>query len=131
MKTGIAGVLLLSAAVVGAANDWPRWQGPDGTRISRETGLLKEWPASGPRRIWTASGLGNGYGSMAVAGDRVFLQGLRGAESVVIALNRTDGREVWSKVLGPTETRMRTPMGVGPRGTPTVDGTAFTYSQRA
>jgi outer membrane protein assembly factor BamB len=59
---------------------------------------------------------------MAVSGDRVFLQGLRGTESVVIALNRADGKEVWSKVLGPTETRMRTPQGAGPRATPTVDG---------
>ena len=117
MKTAlrVGGVLLLSIAVVGAVDDWPRWQGPDGTRISRETGLLKEWPASGPRLIWTATGLGGGYGSMAVVGDRVFLQGARGRESVVIALNRADGKEVWARVLGPAETRMRTNMGPGPR----------------
>jgi outer membrane protein assembly factor BamB len=59
---------------------------------------------------------------MAVAGDRVFLQGARGNDSVVIALNRANGREVWSKALGPIETRMRTNQGAGPRGTPTVDG---------
>jgi outer membrane protein assembly factor BamB len=119
---GIRGVLLLSLAVLGGAADWPRWQGPDGTRISRETGLLKEWPAAGPRLIWTAAGLGAGYGSMAVAGDRIFLQGARGQESVVIALNRADGKEVWAKALGPTETRMRTDRGPGPRGTPTLNG---------
>lgn len=124
MKTafGIRGVLLLSAAVFGVAADWPRWQGPDGTRISRETGLLKEWPASGPRLIWTATGIGAGYGSMAIAGDRVYLQGARGEESVVIALNRADGKEVWAKALGPVDRRMRTDRGAGPRGTPTVDG---------
>ena len=76
----------LGMAVLDAAADWPQWQGPDRTRISKETGLLKEWPAGGPKVIWTASGLGSGYGSMAVAGDRVFLQGARGANSVVIAL---------------------------------------------
>ena len=117
---------LASAVVLGgvvlAAADWPQWQGPDRTRMSKETGLLKEWPADGPRVIWTANNLGGGYGSMAVAGDRVFLQGARGAESVVIALNRADGKEVWAKPLGPIETRMRTNMGAGPRGTPTVDG---------
>ena len=59
---------------------------------------------------------------MAIAGDRVYLQGARGEESVVIALNRADGKEVWAKVLGPAETRMRTERGAGPRGTPTVDG---------
>ena len=59
---------------------------------------------------------------MSVAGERVFLQGSRGSESFVIALNRADGKEMWAKALGPSETRMRTNMGAGPRGTPTVDG---------
>ena len=112
----------MSAAVIGDASDWPRWQGPDGTRVSRETGLLKEWPPDGPRLIWTATGLGAGYGSMAVAGNRVFVQGARGEESVVIALNRSDGKEVWATVLGPTQRKMRSDRGAGPRGTPTVDG---------
>ena len=51
-----------------------------------------------------------------------FVQGARGQNSFVIALNRADGKEVWAKALGPIETRMRTNMGAGPRGTPTVDG---------
>ncbi len=111
----------LGMAVLDAAN-WPQWQGPDRTRISKETGLLKEWPANGPRLIWTANELGSGYGSMSVAGDRVYLQGARGSNSFVIALNRADGKEVWSKALGPVETKMRSDRGAGPRGTPTVDG---------
>jgi outer membrane protein assembly factor BamB len=102
-----------------AAADWPQWQGPDRTRISKETGLLKEWPASGPPVVWTATGLGSGYGSMAVAGDRVFVQGARGRNSVVIALNRADGKELWAKALGAPQTNDKGP---GPRGTPTVDG---------
>ena len=118
----LAVALFLGVAAVHAAADWPQWQGPDRTRISKETGLLNEWPTEGPRLIWTANSLGTGYGSMAVAGDRVFLQGSRGNNSFVIALNRADGAEVWSKALGPIETRMRSDRGAGPRGTPTVDG---------
>ena len=87
----LAALVVLGAAVLHAA-DWPQWQGPDRTRISKETGLLKEWPAGGPRVLWTANGLGTGYGSMAVAGNRVYLQGARGPESFVIALNRSDGK---------------------------------------
>jgi outer membrane protein assembly factor BamB len=123
MRRGLA--LAVTTVLLGVAvhaTDWPQWQGPDRTRISKETGLLKEWPAGGPRVIWTANNLGNGYGSLAVAGDRVFLQGARGQQSMVIALNRADGKEAWAKALGPIETRMRTPQGAGPRGTPTVDG---------
>jgi outer membrane protein assembly factor BamB len=108
----------LGAGVLHAA-DWPQWQGPDRDRLSKETGLLKEWPAGGPKVVWTATGLGAGYGSMAVAGTRVFVQGMRGTTSTVIALNRADGKEVWSKPLGQRQDNDRGP---GPRGTPTVDG---------
>src|SRR4029079_5541949 len=96
MPLTLAAAVLLAVGAV-HASDWPQWQGPDRTRISKETGLLKEWPVAGPRLIWTANGLGEGYGSMAVAGERVYLQGARGPNSVVIALNRADGKEVWSK----------------------------------
>lgn len=118
----LAAALFLGVTALHAAADWPQWQGPDRTRISKETGLLTEWPSGGPRVAWTASNLGTGYGSMAVAGDRVFVQGARGNSSFVVALNRADGKEVWSKALGPVETKMRTERGAGPRGTPTVDG---------
>src|SRR5215471_7291598 len=111
----LAAAFVATVAVTQAASDWPQWQGPDRTRISKETGLLKQWPASGPPVVWTVGGLGGGYGSMAVAGDRVFLQGARAHNSAVIALNRADGKEVWSKALGPTENNDQ---GSGPRGTP-------------
>jgi outer membrane protein assembly factor BamB len=115
----VLGAVLLGVTAIHAAADWPQWQGPDRTRLSKETGLLKEWPAAGPSVVWTATGLGSGYGSMAVAGDRVFVQSARVRNSVVIALNRADGKEVWSKALGASLTDDRGP---GPRGTPTVDG---------
>ena len=114
----IVGALAVGVITLNAA-DWPQWQGPDRTGISKETGLLQQWPASGPTVIWTATGLGNGYGSMAVAGERVFVQGTRSGSSVVVALNRADGKEVWSKALGRSSDDDRGP---GPRGTPTVDG---------
>jgi outer membrane protein assembly factor BamB len=115
----VVATVLVGVSALRAATDWPQWQGPNRTRISQETGLLKNWPPSGPRVVWTATGLGAGYGSMAVVGDRVFVQGTRGGRSVVLALNRPDGKEVWSKALGQAETDDRGP---GPRGTPTVDG---------
>jgi outer membrane protein assembly factor BamB len=115
----LAGAVMFSITALLAAADWPQFQGADRTRRSQETGLLKEWPAAGPPIVWTATGLGSGYGSMAVAGDRVFVQSARGGNSIVIALNRADGKEVWSKALGASLTDDRGP---GPRGTPTVDG---------
>ena len=43
------------------ADDWPQWQGPDRNAISRERGLLKEWPKDGPPLAWKIKGLGGGY----------------------------------------------------------------------
>jgi outer membrane protein assembly factor BamB len=118
---GVRGVVSLGGVVLAAA-DWPQWQGPDRTRMSKETGLLKEWPAGGPRVIWTANNLGAAMDRCRWPEIACYLQGARGESSFVIALNRADGKEVWAKALGPIETRMRTNMGAGPRGTPTVDG---------
>ena len=117
----LAAAAALSAAVLAQtpAADWPQWRGIDRTGISRETGLLRQWPASGPAVAWTASELGAGYGSVAVSGDRVFVQGARDRASVVSSLNRADGKVVWTKVIGGRRDNDR---GTGPRGTPTVDG---------
>jgi outer membrane protein assembly factor BamB len=115
----LAGAVVLGVTAIHAAPDWPQWQGPDRTRLSKETGLLRQWPGSGPTLVWTSTALGSGFGSIAVAGDRVFVQSTRGSNSIVTALNRADGKEVWSKALGAYETNNR---GSGPRGTPTVDG---------
>ncbi len=99
--------------------DWPQWRGPDRSGVSRETGLLQAWPAGGPALVWSAANLGAGYGSIAVSGDRIFVQGLVNGQSVVSALARGDGKSVWSKAIGRGGSNEQ---GSGPRGTPTVDG---------
>ena len=109
-----------------AANDsdWPQWRGPDRTGLSKETGLLSAWPSSGPKQVWSVSGLGDGYGSLAIVGDRIYVQSGKGRESVVNCLNRADGKTIWARALG---SRMDQDRGGGPRGTPTVDG-EFLYA---
>jgi len=87
--------------------------------VSSETGLLRQWPPSGPPRVWSAANLGGGFGSIAVSGERVFVQGMQKTQSVVTALNRADGKVVWTRALGRASDNY---MGSGPRGTPTVDG---------
>src|SRR4051812_24361362 len=69
----LAALLLLAPA--GHSDDWPQWRGPDRTNLSREKGLLKEWPKDGPKLLWKAEGLGNGVPSIAVASGRVFVLG--------------------------------------------------------
>jgi outer membrane protein assembly factor BamB len=105
-------------AVPSGPSDWPQWRGPERNGVSKDTGLLKQWQAPGPQRAWSISGLGEGYGSLAIKGDRIFVQGSRGGASVVFCLNRADGKTVWTAALG---AKLNKDVGNGPRSTPTVD----------
>lgn len=117
-------VLLFSSLTTGAPvsfadGDWPQWRGINRNGLSPEVGLLKQWPATGPKSLWSVAELGEGFGSLALVGDRIYVQGTRGEASVVFALNRADGKTVWSTALGPKGNERR---GNGPRATPTTDG---------
>jgi outer membrane protein assembly factor BamB len=123
MLTRRSAMAVLSAPLMAQtrrpAADWPQWHGPARTNLSSETGLLKEWPAGGPKPLWTVRGLGAGYGSLAIRGDRIYLQGASGGRSVVLALNRSDGQQIWNAPIGRALDQDR---GGGPRGTPSVEG---------
>ncbi len=73
------------------AEDWPQWRGPNRDGKSADTGLLKEWPADGPKLAWKATGLGKGYASMSVAAGRLFTMGDKDGAGYVMALNPADG----------------------------------------
>ena len=82
-----------------AAADWPQFRGPHRDNISRETGLLAEWPKAGPTLAWKAQGLGKGYSSVAVVGDRIYTAGDDADSSYLRALD-TAGKHVWRAALG-------------------------------
>jgi outer membrane protein assembly factor BamB len=112
--------LSLTSGVVGiAADDWPQWRGPRRDGVSKETGLLKNWPASGPRLAWRINGTGEGYSSFAVAGGRLYTLGARQNTEYVFAFDAATGKKVWEVANG---RRFNNDRGDGPRGTPTIDG---------
>jgi len=113
--------LLLLGLWTSSAADWPQWRGPNRDGVSTETGLLKEWPPGGPRLLWKAAGLGNGYSSLAIAAGRIFTIGETNGASFVVALNLADGKPVWSAKLGKPGAPGWGGF-EGPRSTPTVDG---------
>lgn len=112
--TAAAGLLPVSAA----APTWPQFRGPERNGISTETGLLAAWPKDGPKLLWRANGLGAGYGSLAVTGGGIFVQGSVGSESRVMCLS-LDGKMQWQRGLGRP---LQNDRGNGPRATPTVVG---------
>jgi outer membrane protein assembly factor BamB len=102
-----------------SAGNWPQWRGPNRDGISKETGLLKQWPAEGPPLAWKATGAGRGYSSFAVTNGKLYTMGLRGDREFVVAFDVATGKEAWATAHG---SAFRNDRGDGPRGTPTVDG---------
>jgi outer membrane protein assembly factor BamB len=105
-----------------AGKDWPQFHGPARDNISKETGLLKEWPKGGPALAWKMTGVGDGHSSVAVANGKIFTAGRVGDSIVVFALNEADGKQVWKAEAGGLGRSQETQGGKGPRATPTVDG---------
>jgi len=123
LKAVLSGVILLGCLTVPVAaqsgGDWPQWRGPNRDGVSKETGLLKQWPDGGPPLAWKTTSAGRGYSSLAVASGRIYTMGLRGDREYVVAFEAATGKEVWATPHG---SAFRNDRGDGPRGTPTVEG---------
>jgi outer membrane protein assembly factor BamB len=125
MRLLTLGIALGAAfALTAHAADWPQWRGPNRNGVSAETGLLKEWPKEGPKLLWTAKDLGEGYSTPAVAGGRVYLMSNTKGEEFVQALDAKDGKLIWSTAVGKVGPN-RGPQYPGTRCTPTIDGDAL------
>lgn len=95
-----AGLAGDSASLIASAEPgWPQFRGPRRDGLSDERGLLPTWPEGGPRLAWKAAGLGRGYSSPVIVGDRLFLTGDFGAEVRVLACDR-QGKPIWSAANG-------------------------------
>lgn len=118
--------LILSGATAFAESihgfDWPQWQGPDRTAVSRERGLLQQWPKEGPLLAWKVKELGGGDSTPSIAAGRILGMSNRGDDEVVWALSETDGSPLWTKRIGPAFRQSRQQSKEGPASTPTVDG---------
>lgn len=113
--------LLCSVAAPGwaADADWPQFRGPKRDGHSPDKNLLKSWPSDGPPLAWTATGVGEGYSSVAVVGDKVITMGDKGDSNYVFAVSRKDGTSLWEAKVGRSGGGGGYP---GPRCSPTVSG---------
>ena len=114
----VIALLCLSEAAA-QAGDWPQWRGPNRDGISKETGLLNQWPVEGPPLVWKTTGAGTGYSSLSVTGGRIYTMGVREGREYIVAFDSSTGKQLWATPHGGA---FRNDRGDGPRGTPTVDG---------
>jgi outer membrane protein assembly factor BamB len=99
-----------------SAAEWPCFRGPNHDGKSPDKGLLKEWPADGPKLLWKNETIGKGFSSPSISGGTIYISGEDGDKLSLFALDM-DGKQKWKVDAG----------GVcndhaGSRGSPTVDG---------
>ena len=118
----LVGFVVLGGLAVGGPRaaeppSWPRFHGPTGDNISPDTGLLAKWPKEGPKLLWTAKDLGEGFSSVALAGGRIYTNGNKDDKTTITALD-LDGKVLWQRPNGAAWSGGRP----GTRSTPTIDG---------
>jgi outer membrane protein assembly factor BamB len=134
MNRPLLSALLLSFALSATAEDWPKWLGPRGDSTWNDTGLITEFPKSGPKVVWR-SPVANGYSGPSVAGGRVFAMdyqvasgkvdanpggrtALTGKERV-LCIDEKTGKLLWDYGY---DCPVNLSFPNGPRCTPVVDG---------
>ncbi|MBN1509487.1 MAG: PQQ-binding-like beta-propeller repeat protein [Sedimentisphaerales bacterium] len=122
-RTAVISSLIMVMALVARSGggDCPRFRGPAGDGVFPETGLLKEWPQGGPKLVWTAKGLGQGYSSATVVNGVVYVTGMDEQKRGHMFAFGLDGTPKWNVAYG-EEMEKRGPAVAGTRATPTIDG---------
>src|ERR1041384_4277356 len=100
-RFALVGCALVFLKTAVPASDWPQWRGPLRDGISRETGLLKDWPTGGPALVWQVKDIGYGFSTPAVVGDKIYLLSNKGKEEEYVqSLSAKDGKPVWVTKIG-------------------------------
>lgn len=103
-----------TAQTLAAVGGWHQFRGPNRDGLSTETGLMKSWPADGPKLLWEIKGAGGGMGSVTVGNGHVFVVGNRKEGVSITAFDLKTQQEVWTTVMCDKRDQ--------PNGAPTFDG---------
>lgn len=114
-------ILWITTSVSVSAQTLTQFRGPERNGIYPEKNLMKLWPADGPAMLWKAEGIGNGYSSPIISGDRIYVTGEIDSIGYLFAFNKS-GSLLWKKITGREWMENFT----GSRSTPTlVDGLLY------
>ena len=73
-------IVLVSICTARAADvQWPAWRGTNRDGKSPDTGLLKSWPADGPKQLWKVTGIGQGFSNVSFGGGLIYTTGRKEA----------------------------------------------------
>ncbi len=113
--------MLLLVAVFGtspvAGDDLERFLPDNGNSVYEAKGLLRRWPAGGPKELWRTA-IGWGKSAVVEARGQAFTATETDEKQYAVCLNPLDGKLVWKTLLYPKENRHFTK---GPVTSPVVD----------
>jgi outer membrane protein assembly factor BamB len=98
MKTNLF-LLLLFLSSISYSQEIVDWRGPNRTGVYNETDLLDVWPKNGPELIWSTKNIYDGYSSVTVANNSIYLTGINDSFDVLIALDMS-GKIKWQTPYG-------------------------------
>lgn len=127
-------LVIILAATLAAADDWPQWMGPGRDGVWSETGLVEKFPEGGLTYLWRRP-IQGGFAGPAVAGGKVYVTDyvkssgddqpaptrrneLQGQERV-LCLDARTGEPIWTHQY---DCNYSISYPAGPRCTPTVTG---------
>jgi len=122
-RTLALGLILCVCVINVSAADWPQWRGPERSGVSKESGLLKQWPSGGPKLLWQVDDLGDGYSTPVVVGTRIYFLSNTGMDNEFVQARSTvDGKVIWTTRVGNVGNPNQNPPYPKARSTPTIDG---------
>jgi outer membrane protein assembly factor BamB len=125
MKTLLVFLLLALPALA----TWSQWRGPKGNgNFDHETTWTHQWPATGPKVLWTAK-VHMGYSGIVVSENRAYTLGNFAGDDLVQCFDATTGKPLWSKNY-PQDLIPKYNPG-GPNAPPVIHGKwLYTYSKQ-
>ncbi|MEM1176867.1 MAG: PQQ-binding-like beta-propeller repeat protein [Acidobacteriota bacterium] len=117
-RGGLVAALALAVAAAPVLASSPTFRGPDRDGLFAAEGLADSWSKAGPTKLWSISGVGEGYASLAIHDGRIFTTGKNGNQGFTQAFD-LKGKSLWKTGTGEEHPGNGYP---GSRSTPSTDG---------
>jgi len=111
-------LLLALAGSDAVAQDWTRFRGPNGTGVSESKNIPVTWTEKDFK--WRIKLPGESHSTPVAWGDHLFLESAVGLERMLLCIQKSDGKEVWSKKY-PMATNPKHKLNSFASSTPAVD----------
>ncbi len=92
-------IIFFNMCLIGYSQPISQWRGLNRDGIFHEKNLLKIWPENGPEMLWTNDSIGEGYGSVSVSNDTIFVNGRVDEMSYIFAIDKK-GKILWKTQNG-------------------------------